>query len=114
MAKVEITQTTDSRVLLSWTLYSIFLLARIVGGPFLPGYVHPDELFQSGQELWFGYPPRIPWEFEPHNALRPSSRAIELVAASLLYAARGPHRSLGRRSLDGPSILLWSYIRAGG
>eukprot|EP00980_Cylindrotheca_fusiformis_P028096 scaffold22580_cov210-Cylindrotheca_fusiformis.AAC.3 len=70
MKKAESTKDFDSRVTLSWIVYCILLLVRILGGPFLPGYVHPDELFQSGQELWFGLPPRIPWEFEPQNALR--------------------------------------------
>lgn len=70
MKKGEQKQSNGSNVLLSWTVYSVLVLARIFGGPFLPGYVHPDELFQSGQEIWFGYPPKIPWEFERHNALR--------------------------------------------
>jgi phosphatidylinositol glycan class Z len=51
-------------------LYIALVLARFFVGPFLPGYIHPDEFFQGGQELWFGCPPTIPWEFEPQNALR--------------------------------------------
>ena len=43
---------------------------RVVIGSLLPGYVHPDEFFQGGQELFFGCPPLIPWEFEPHHAVR--------------------------------------------
>ena len=45
-------------------------MIRIAVGPFLLGYIHPDEFFQGGQELFFGCPPTIPWEFEPENALR--------------------------------------------
>jgi phosphatidylinositol glycan class Z len=60
----------NSRSSLSWIIYSILVLLRVVVGPILPGYVHPDEFFQGGQELWFGCPPTIPWEFEPGNALR--------------------------------------------
>ena len=48
----------------------LLLCFRIVVCPFLPGYVHPDEFFQGGQELWFGCPPFVPWEFEPEHALR--------------------------------------------
>eukprot|EP00536_Pseudo-nitzschia_multiseries_P004098 jgi/Psemu1/187255/e_gw1.66.141.1 len=54
----------------SWLLYSFLLLFRVILCPFLVGYVHPDEFFQGGQELFFGCPPTIPWEFEPSNALR--------------------------------------------
>lgn len=59
-----------SRVNMSWLLYAFLLLFRIIVGPFLLGYVHPDEFYQGGQELFFGCPPTIPWEFEPVNALR--------------------------------------------
>ena len=61
---------TPTQFPLSWLLYTALLFVRIFVGPFLPGYVHPDEFFQGGQELWFGCPPTIPWEFEPDNALR--------------------------------------------
>ena len=54
----------------SWIIYSFLLVFRILFGPFLFGYIHPDEFFQGGQELFFGCPPTIPWEFEPANALR--------------------------------------------
>ncbi len=54
----------------SWSLYNLLILFRVCVAPFLPGYVHPDEFFQGGQELWFGCPPARPWEFEPENALR--------------------------------------------
>ncbi|CAJ1914120.1 unnamed protein product [Cylindrotheca closterium] len=59
-----------TRSSISWFLYSVLVIARITIGPFLNGYVHPDELFQSGQEIWYGTPPIIAWEFEPKNALR--------------------------------------------
>jgi len=54
----------------SWLIYSFLLVFRILVGPFLLGYIHPDEFFQGGQDLFFGCPPTIPWEFEPANALR--------------------------------------------
>jgi phosphatidylinositol glycan class Z len=54
----------------SWILYAILLLLRVFVGPFLPGYVHPDEFFQGGQELWFGCPTPTPWEFDPEHAIR--------------------------------------------
>lgn len=53
-----------------WILYALLVICRIFVCPFLPGYVHPDEFFQGGQELWFGCPPFTPWEFESQNALR--------------------------------------------
>ena len=59
-----------SWVHVSWLVYSFLLVFRILVGPFLLGYIHPDEFFQGGQELFFGCPPTIPWEFEPSNALR--------------------------------------------
>jgi phosphatidylinositol glycan class Z len=54
----------------SWSLYNLLILIRVCIAPFLLGYVHPDEFFQGGQELWFGCPPTRSWEFEPENALR--------------------------------------------
>ena len=54
----------------SWIIYSSLLIFRTVVGPFLLGYIHPDEFFQGGQELFFGCPPNIPWEFQPIHALR--------------------------------------------
>lgn len=84
--------------LLRWLLYTILLSLRFFGAIYsLPGYIHPDEFFQGGQELFFGcqrhdIPPlginsgvgvaeriesvkeylvsNVPWEFEPNNALR--------------------------------------------
>ena len=46
------------------------IVLRVVIGSLLPGYLHPDEFFQGGQELFFGCPSVIPWEFEPYNAVR--------------------------------------------
>lgn len=57
----------------SWLLYCALLMIRVIVAPFLPGYIHPDEFFQSGQELWFGcdHPHNdVPWEFQPQHALR--------------------------------------------
>ena len=65
-----ILQGQKSIIPLSWGIYSVLVIVRIFVGPFLPGYVHPDEFFQGGQELWFGCPPFVPWEFEPENPIR--------------------------------------------
>ena len=54
----------------SWTLYNFLLLLRLGVAPLLTGYIHPDEFFQGGQELWFGCPPYKTWEFQSENALR--------------------------------------------
>lgn len=51
----------------SWVLYSILAILRICCC-FSRGYIHPDEFFQGGQELFYGSV--IPWEFEPDNAIR--------------------------------------------
>lgn len=88
--------TTTSRRL--HILYTCLLLARFIC-VLLPGYIHPDEFYQGGQELFFGVPPSpdlaalypdgfggtwswtsddglarhsiLPtWEFEPQNAIR--------------------------------------------
>ena len=56
--------------IISWVIYIVLLFFRVLVCPFQTGYVHPDEFFQGGQELFFGCPPTIPWEFEPTNALR--------------------------------------------
>lgn len=61
-------QTTSQQR--SWILYIVLVFCRVFLCPFLPGYVHPDEFFQGGQELWFGCPPFTPWEFESQHALR--------------------------------------------
>ena len=79
-------------------LYTCILLVRFTC-VLLPGYIHPDEFYQGGQELFFGVPPSpdlaalypdgfggtwswtsedgrarhsiVPtWEFEPQNAIR--------------------------------------------
>lgn len=68
-----------------WTLYILLLLLRFFG-VFQRGYIHPDEFFQGGSELFFGrYRPHddqadgdengyivknVPWEFEPVHAVR--------------------------------------------
>lgn len=50
--------------LLSWAVYLLFLILRVVIASVLPGYLHPDEFFQGGQELFFGNPSIVlPWEF---------------------------------------------------
>lgn len=54
----------------SWGLYNFLVLFRLAVAPFLLGYIHPDEFFQGGQELWFGCPPNVPWEFQSDHALR--------------------------------------------
>ena len=67
-----------------WVIYILLLLIRFLG-VFQRGYVHPDEFFQGGQELFFGrhwhdrdvrYLTRdyvvknVPWEFESRHAVR--------------------------------------------
>ncbi len=73
---------------LKWIIYISLLLFRFIG-VFQRGYIHPDEFFQGGQELFFGIDGRnaklvvdldgaddeyivrnIPWEFEPKHAVR--------------------------------------------
>ena len=71
----------------NWALYFSLITLRLFGAIYsLPGYIHPDEFFQSGQELFFGqqlnlsknasvlqynYTVRnVPWEFEQKNAVR--------------------------------------------
>lgn len=52
----------------SWrVLYALFILVRFAC-VLLPGYIHPDEFFQGGQELFFG---RVQtWEWNKLNAAR--------------------------------------------
>ena len=61
---------TDKEARKSWILFALLVFFRVVLCPFLPGYIHPDEFFQGGQQLWFGCPPFTPWEFQPEHALR--------------------------------------------
>ena len=44
-----------------WIIYSLLLLLRFYGAFYnsLPGYIHPDEFFQGGQELFFGCQQRL-------------------------------------------------------
>ena len=38
-----------------WALYLFLIALRFFGAIYsLPGYIHPDEFFQGGQELFFG------------------------------------------------------------
>jgi hypothetical protein len=71
-----------------WIIYISLLLFRFIG-VLQRGYIHPDEFFQGGQELFFGIDGRnatlfvdidgvddeyivrnVPWEFEPNHAIR--------------------------------------------
>ena len=80
-----------------WIIYILLLILRFLG-ILQRGYIHPDEFFQGGQELFFGHNTRyyennllqngndyyhvnvagltrysvqsVPWEFEPQNAVR--------------------------------------------
>lgn len=79
---------------LKWILYASLLILRFLG-IFQRGYIHPDEFFQGGQELFFGvggvggggvggrngdeldingaddyFAKNVPWEFEPNHAVR--------------------------------------------
>jgi GPI mannosyltransferase 4 len=60
---------------------------------FAPGYVHPDEFFQGGQELLagllLGVPGcLVPWEFRPQHAVR--SVAFPCVRACVRASERVP------------------------
>lgn len=94
---------------LSWTIYITLVAARIFGGPFLYGYVHPDEFFQGGQELFYGYPPRVPWEFQAENALR------SVVPPGLLsYLPLSLYQHImGRTDLSGQEILILPRVFCG-
>ena len=69
-----------------WIIYILLIFLRFLG-IFQRGYIHPDEFFQGGQELFFGHQYRqllsnsssgdedytvknVPWEFQPRHALR--------------------------------------------
>jgi phosphatidylinositol glycan class Z len=57
--------TSAASTSLAWAIYFTFLLVRVIIASILPGYLHPDEFFQGGQELFYGCPPiMIPWEFK--------------------------------------------------
>lgn len=56
-----------NKVQTSWLLYGFLCLVRI-SACFLSGYIHPDEFYQGGQELFYGTV--VPWEFDPSNAIR--------------------------------------------
>jgi hypothetical protein len=68
-------------------MYALLIVLRVLVGVFLTGYVHPDEFFQGGQELFFGCPPFVPWELEPRHAVR-SNRPTDchdVVASSAVF-----------------------------
>ncbi|KAL3810410.1 hypothetical protein ACHAXA_007038 [Cyclostephanos tholiformis] len=81
----ELTAMTHQRGRLGrWVIYILLLLIRFLG-VFQRGYVHPDEFFQGGQELFFGHRrnesdvgyltrdyvvKNVPWEFESRHAVR--------------------------------------------
>jgi phosphatidylinositol glycan class Z len=82
--RCELAATTNQRgKLRRWIIYILLLLLRFFG-VFQRGYIHPDEFFQGGQELFFGRQARcdgrystrdyvvtnLPWEFEPKRAVR--------------------------------------------
>jgi phosphatidylinositol glycan class Z len=82
--RCELAATTHQRGKLGrWAIYILLLLLRFLG-VFQRGYIHPDEFFQGGQELFFGRQARcdgryltrdyvvtnVPWEFEPKHAVR--------------------------------------------
>ncbi len=72
-----------------WIIYSLLLLLRFYGAYYnsLPGYIHPDEFYQGGQELFFGCQQRQPqvntttFDFgssveEEHKQLNVSSKYV--------------------------------------
>ena len=48
-------RATRTRYTSTIVVYALLLLARLAS-VLLPGYVHPDEFYQGGQELFFGVP----------------------------------------------------------
>mmetsp|Transcript_21613 Transcript_21613/g.39091 ORF Transcript_21613/g.39091 Transcript_21613/m.39091 type:complete len:661 (-) Transcript_21613:48-2030(-) len=61
----------NNKAAVSWIVYVLLIGLRLIF-VLLPGYVHPDEFFQSGQEALFFSSTRatVAWEFESHNAIR--------------------------------------------
>ncbi|KAG7364840.1 Alg9-like mannosyltransferase family-domain containing protein [Nitzschia inconspicua] len=94
----------SSSPLLSWTVYTILLIVRVIIAPFLPGYIHPDEFFQGGQELWFGCDSTPPWEFQPQHALRSVLPPIAMTWMPLRLYSWIFRRSL--MSLSGQEVLV--------
>ncbi|EED86416.1 hypothetical protein THAPSDRAFT_bd686, partial [Thalassiosira pseudonana CCMP1335] len=75
----------------------------------LPGYIHPDEFFQGGQDVKEYLVSNVPWEFEPNNALRSiiPPTFMTLVPLRLYYP---PQSSIlwasSMNSLSGKEILI--------
>ena len=82
---IMVTRTEGHSSPVSWSILLLTLLLRLSFSLFLQtGYVHPDEFFQSGQELIFGCPePFVPWEFEPDHRLRSFWPTIMVTRLSL-------------------------------
>lgn len=84
-------QYRNRNQIVKWITYTLLLILRFFG-IYQRGYIHPDEFFQGGQELFFGIDGRggdannyfdfdggvadeyvtknVPWEFEPNHAVR--------------------------------------------
>jgi GPI mannosyltransferase 4 len=91
----------------SWSLYNFLILFRVGVAPFLTGYIHPDEFFQGGQEVWFGCPPYRTWEFHSENALRSVVPPTIMTRLPLQLCAK----ILGVDSEHLPGVLLWIVPR---
>ena len=110
-------RATRTRYTSTIIIYALLLLARFAS-VLLPGYVHPDEFYQGGQELLFGVP--LPTFLEARLLARddvsswawvrpPSSRAevafSKLLSSSLTEEEQGEIvRDLGQAP-DGPQAL---------
>eukprot|EP00985_Skeletonema_marinoi_P032275 scaffold39087_cov174-Skeletonema_marinoi.AAC.2 len=60
-----------------WFIYTLLILLRFYGAYYnsLPGYIHPDEFFQGGQELFFGCQQR---QQQLHYLKKPTLDKVEL------------------------------------
>ena len=69
-----------------WRTYAFLVLFRVLICPFLPGYIHPDELHQSGEAVagpLLGTSTVVPWEF--------AAAAPDQYTG---WCSSGPHRSI--------------------
>lgn len=105
------TITSSTPASSSWTTYSILVLLRIIVGAYLPGYVHPDEFFQGGQELFFGCSSSVPWEFQPKHAIR--SILPPTLQTWLPLRAYAASTMKGMDQLSGTEILILPRLFCG-
>jgi len=100
-----------------WIVYILLIILRFLG-VYQRGYIHPDEFFQGGQELFFGHTQNynqqqhhvtlpgnatndytknkyvvknLPWEFEPKHAVRSIVPPIFMTLLPLHLYAKVKH-----------------------